>query len=109
VDRLAQRLYAEVRLKRIGEGLIPLRRSAGVGLLIDRLQPPDTFLVHGTASVLLLRGHLSDAVNRCFEKLLVGQQHEVKNDRRFALRLLVERRWLDRVQTELHTHQQLEI
>jgi len=100
VDCLVQRLDAEVRLKRVRYppaqqivvGLVPLRRSAGVGLLEDRHQsheapqPPDAFLVHGMALVLQVPGHLADPIERSVQELPVDQQHEVEVHRCLALR-----------------------
>ena len=68
--------------QQIGVGLVPLRRLAGVRLLVDRHQthephqPPDTLHVDCVALVLQVPGHLLDAVERGFQELPVDQPHE---------------------------------
>jgi hypothetical protein len=83
--------------EQIGVGLVPLRGSAGIGLLVDRHQshephqPPDAFPVHDKPLVLQMSGHLADAVERSVQKLPVEQQHQVEVHRCLAMRRVVER------------------
>jgi hypothetical protein len=76
---------------------VPLRRFAGVGLLVDRHQahethqPPDALFVHGMTLVLQAPRHLPNAVERGVQELLVDQQHEIEVHRRLALRRVIER------------------
>ena len=68
--------------QQVGVGLMPLRRSAGVGLLVDRHQPheahqpPDALFVHGMAFVLQVPRHLPDPIERGLEELLVDHPHQ---------------------------------
>lgn len=83
--------------QQIGLGLVPLRGFAGVGLLVDRHQAhkphrsPDTLAVHNMALVPQVPRHLLDAVERCFEELLVDHNHEVEVHGRLAHQFLVAR------------------
>lgn len=77
--------------QQIGVGLVPLRRPAGVGFLIDRHQshqahePTDALLVHRMAFVAQVPGHLADAKERCLEELHIDQPHQRKVLLRLAL------------------------
>jgi hypothetical protein len=66
--------------QQIWVALMPLRRSASIGLLVDRHQahqPPDAFVIHGMAPVLQVPSHLLHAAKRGFEELFVDLHLEV--------------------------------
>tara|TARA_R100000789_G_scaffold23725_1_gene26437 strand:- start:6952 stop:7233 length:282 start_codon:yes stop_codon:yes gene_type:complete len=86
---------------------VPLRRPAGVGLLVDRHQPhqehqpPDTLLVHQVAVIAQVPGHLPDTEEGRFQELLIDPPHHAEVLFGLALRLVIEGRARDRQQLAL--------
>ncbi len=96
-------------------GLVPLRRFAGIGLLVERHQAhkphqsPDALVVHGMALILQMPCHLLHAVERCLEELLVDHDHQVEVQGRLAHRLVLERRPTVRQQAALRPDRQAQV
>lgn len=95
--------------QQIGVNLVPLRRFAGVGFLVDwreTHQAPDAFLVHEVVFIAQMPRHLVYAVKRRLQELLINHAHQFEVHLALALRLVVKRRPLDRQQHALLTNRQ---
>lgn len=87
------------RTQQIGVNLMAFRSFAGVGFLINRLEPhqtPDPLFVHQMISIAQMPCHLTHSVKRGLQKLLVDQPHQIEVHLTLAFRLIVKRRPRDR-------------
>ena len=86
---------------------MPLRRLAGIGLLVDwheAHQPHETsdpFLVHEMVVIPQVPGHLAHAIKRRLQELLIDQEHQIEVHLALAFRFIVKRRPRDRQQLAL--------
>mmetsp|Transcript_6898 Transcript_6898/g.10928 ORF Transcript_6898/g.10928 Transcript_6898/m.10928 type:complete len:207 (+) Transcript_6898:2399-3019(+) len=101
--------------QQIGVGLVPLRRLAHVGLLVDRHeahqphQASDTLVIHQIAFIAQVPGHLPNAKERFLKELLITLALERQVHRRLALGRVIERRPRDRQQLALFADGQVRI
>ena len=92
---------------------MPLRRFAGVGLLVDRLlahethKAADALLVPLMTLIAQVPGHLPHTEERGLKELFIDLAHEREVQRCLALGPLVERRPRDRQQPALLADRQV--
>lgn len=83
--------------QKIGANLVPLRRFAGAGFLVNRHeahqphQAPDVFLVHEVVFIAQMPRHLAHSVKRGLKELLINQAHQVEVNLALARRLIIKR------------------